>query len=218
MNSVTVRAGDTVLSRVYQFKYLGVMLDPYLTWNDHTDYIGRKISAKLGMLRKARKVIPRESCLTLCNAMILPVFDYCAVVWNSCSKADREYLDKLHRRAASINEGCTVSQSQIPYTFGWSTLQTRREYLKCMLVFKSLHGLTPAHLLNEFTHARDFHSYNTPHRDLLRLPLARTTKYQASFRFSRAKIRNTLPLALRSVHDLNKFGFGLKRHLRSKPN
>ena len=71
MNSVTVRAGDTVLSRVYQFKYLGVMLDPYLTWNDHTDYIGRKISAKLGMLRKARKVIPRESCLTLCNAMIL---------------------------------------------------------------------------------------------------------------------------------------------------
>ena len=37
------------------------MLDPYLSWNDHIDYIGRKISAKLGMLRKARKVIPRES-------------------------------------------------------------------------------------------------------------------------------------------------------------
>ena len=37
-------------------------------------------------------------------------------------------------------------------------------------------------------------------------------------RFSGAKIWNTLPLALRSGHDLNKFGFGLKRHLRSKPN
>ena len=45
VNSFTVRAGDTVLSRVY----LGVMLDPYLSWNDHIDYIGRKISAKLGM-------------------------------------------------------------------------------------------------------------------------------------------------------------------------
>ena len=33
-----------------------------------------------------------------------------------------------------------------------------------------------------------------------------------------AKIWNTLPLALRSEHDLNKFGFGLKRHFRSKPN
>ena len=28
----------------------------------------------------------------------------------------------------------------------------------------------------------------------------------------------TLPLTLRSEHDLNKFGFGLKRHFRSKPN
>ena len=214
VNSVTVRAGDTVLSRVYQFTYLGIVLDPYLSWNDHIDYIRRKISAKLCMLRKARKVIPRESCLTLCNVTVLPVLDYCAVVWDSCSKADREYIDKLHRRAASIIKCYAVSQSQISYTFGWPTLKTRRDYLKCMLVFKRLHGLTPAHLLNEFTHARDFHSCNTRHRDLLRLLLARTTKYQASFRFSGAKIWNTLPLALRSEHDLNKFGFGLKKALK----
>ena len=180
------------------------MLDPYLSWNDHIDCIGGKISAKLGMLRKVRKVIPCESCLTLYNAMILPVFDYCDVVWDSCSKADREYLEKLQGRASSIIEGYTVSQLQISYTFGWPTLQSRRDYLKCMLVFKSLHGLAPAYLLNEFSHARDFHSYNTRHRDFFRLPLARTTKYQGSFRFSGTKM-DTLPLALWSEHDLNKF-------------
>ena len=124
VDSFTVRAGDTVLSRVYQFKYLGVMLDPYLSWNDHIDYIGRNITVKLGMLRKARKVIQRESCLTLNNSMILPVFDNCAVASDSCSKADREYLDKLHRRAASIIEGYAVSQSLICYTFGWPMLQS----------------------------------------------------------------------------------------------
>ena len=48
VNSFTVRAWDTVPSRVC-LKYLGVMVDPYLSWNDHIDYIGRKISAKLGM-------------------------------------------------------------------------------------------------------------------------------------------------------------------------
>ena len=82
------KAGDIVLSRGYQFKFLGVMLDPYLSWNEHIDYIRCKISAKFGMLRKERKVIPRGSCLILYNAMILPVFDYCAVVWDSCSKAN----------------------------------------------------------------------------------------------------------------------------------
>ena len=194
------------------------MLDPYLSWNDHIDYIGRKISAKLGMLRKACKVIPRESCLTLYNAMILPIFDYCAVVWDYCSKAEREHLDKLHRRVASIIEGYTVSQSLISYTFRWPTLQSRGDYLKYMLGFKSLHGLASAYLLNEFSHVRDIHSYNKRHRDLLRLQLARTTKYQSSLRFSGDKIWNTLPLDLRSEHDLNKFGFGLKRLFRSRPN
>ena len=125
------------------------------------------------MLRKVRKVIPRGSCLTLNYAMKLPVFDYCAVVWYSCSKADREYLDKPHRRAASIIKGYTVSQSQISYTFGWPTLQSRRDYLKCMQVFKCLHGLAPAYLLNEFSHSRDFHSFNTRYRHLLRRPLSR---------------------------------------------
>ena len=100
----------------------------------------------------------------------------------------------------------------LPYMSGsWKSLN-------CMLVFKSLHSLAPTYLPNEFSHARDFNSCDTRHRDLLRLPLARTTKYQGSFRFSRAKIWNTPLLALRSEHDLNKFGFGPKRHFRSKPN
>ena len=76
VDNFTVKAKDTVLSRVYQsVKYLGVVLDPCLSWNDHVDYIGRKVSARLGMLRRARKVISRESCLTLYNAMVLPIFD-----------------------------------------------------------------------------------------------------------------------------------------------
>ena len=57
--SSTVR--NKTLGRVYEFKYLGVMLDPYLSWNDHIDLISTKISSQLGMLRKARKVVPREA-------------------------------------------------------------------------------------------------------------------------------------------------------------
>ena len=45
---------------------LSEYLKRVIEWrNDHIDYIGRKISVKLGILRKASKVIQRESCLTL---------------------------------------------------------------------------------------------------------------------------------------------------------
>jgi len=40
IDNFTVKAKDTVLSRVYQFKYLGVVLDPCLSWNDHVDHHG----------------------------------------------------------------------------------------------------------------------------------------------------------------------------------
>ena len=42
IDTFLVKTKDTVLSRVYQFKYLGVILDPSISWNDHVDYIGRK--------------------------------------------------------------------------------------------------------------------------------------------------------------------------------
>ena len=89
---------------------------------------------------------------------------------------------------------------------------------KVLASVKSFHGLTPAYVLNEFSHSRDFHSYDTRYRDLLPLPLARTTSTRAPLGSPGAKIWNTLPVALRSHYNLNKFRFGLKRHFRSKPN
>ena len=130
------------------------------------------------MLRRVRKVLPRSACTTLYNAMILPLFDYCAEVWDSCGIGNKNYLDKLNRRAASIIERRSVEASELRTVLGWPSLQARRAYLKCIMVFKSLHGLAPSHLLTEFRHAYEIHQYNTRHRDLLCLPLAKTTKYQ----------------------------------------
>ena len=61
--------------------------------------------------------------------------------------------------------------------------------------------MAPAYLLTEFKYAHQIHAYYTRHRDLLRLPLAKTTKYQGSFRFKGARAFNTLSLSIRSVNE-----------------
>ena len=216
VDSFTVRAGDTVLSRVYQFKYLGVMLNPYPSWNDHIDYIGYKISAKLDILNKAHQVIPRESCFF--TVFITPwYFQYSttALLYGTPTVrlAESTWISCIGVPPVLLKAAQSHNRRYLTLPVG---RRSRRK--KNMLVYKNLHGLAPACLLHEFSHARDFHSYNTHHGNLLCLLLAQTTKYQGSFRFSGVKIWNTLPLALRSEHDLNKFGFGPKRHFRSKPN
>ena len=134
VNSFTVHARNNILGRVYQFKYLGVMLDSTLSWNDHIDYISSKISSRLGMLRKARRVVPREACITLYVSMVLPLFDYCSAVWGGCGQTNRSYLDRLQRRAVSIIESRIVQQSEVRNTLRWPSLEARRNYQISLLV------------------------------------------------------------------------------------
>ena len=113
VQSFTVSVNDKDLERVYKFKYLGVILDLCLTWNEHIEHIGNKISSRLGMLRRARKVIPKEACITLFNAMVLPLFDYCCVVWDGCGQGNKNYLDRLLKRAAGIIAGRKATDTDI---------------------------------------------------------------------------------------------------------
>ena len=214
VSNFTVQANGHNIERVNKFKYLGVVVDQNLSWKDHIEYIGKKISSRLGMLRRARKVLPRHACITLYCAMVLPLFDYCCSVWDSCGVGNKAYLDKLHRRAASIIEGRIVEYADLPNTFSWPNLQKRRDYLKSILVFKSINGLAPAYLIGEFKHAREIHSYRTRHRDLLRIPLAKTTKYQGSFRINGARTFNQLPLEIRQSLTLKEFKTKAKQHFK----
>ena len=212
-----IKANEVNIERVDHFKYLGDLMDQNLSWNDHTSYIGWKIASRLGMLRRARQVLPRSACTTLYNAMILPLFDFCAEVWDSCGIGNKNYLDKLNRRAASIIEHRSVEASELRTVLVWPSLQARRNYLKCLMVFKSLHTLAPSYLLTEFRHACEIHQYNTRHCDLLRLPVAKTTKCQGSFRYNGTSTFNSLPASVRSLRELAEFKRLAKRYFKVAP-
>ena len=62
----TAEAEDR-LERVNKFKYLGVLLDNTLSSKDHVEYTGNKISSRLGILRRARKGLPKPTCQMLYN-------------------------------------------------------------------------------------------------------------------------------------------------------
>ena len=212
--SFSISSNGRDLERLEKFKYLGVFMDPTLSLKSHINYLGKKISSRLGMLRRARKILPQSSCIILYNTMILPLFDYCSVVWDSCGAISKGYLDKLNGRAASIILNRAVSETDIIRILGWPSLQSRRDYLKCMLVFKSMNGLAPSYLLSDFTQAKKYHTYNTRHRDLIRLPLAKSTKYQGSFRYNGGCTFNNLPKAKRSLDSLKTFKTECMRFFR----
>ena len=109
-------------------------------------------------------------CEYYCIYLVLPFFDYCSSFWDSYRNGSKSHLDKLNRRAACIILGPPIRAEELKSTLGWTSLQAHRDYLKCVLVFKCLHGMAPLYLHSEFRYAHQVHGYNTSSHDLPRPP------------------------------------------------
>lgn len=83
---------DSQLS-IRTLKYLGVVLDGTLSFNDHVDYVRIKVSKILGMLSQIRPSLTLEAANRLYKAMVLPVLDYCDTVWHECGQGNSDKIE-----------------------------------------------------------------------------------------------------------------------------
>lgn len=111
-----VAARDQILERVYKFKYVVVMLDPSLVWNDHVDAITTKMSSRLACCaRSVRLSLERLVSLYTTERY----FPFLTIV--SLSGNNRDYLEKLQSRAAGP---CGQYHRASLSTAGWNKPNT----------------------------------------------------------------------------------------------
>ena len=66
-----------------------------------------KVLKGIGMLREIKPYVPKNTLMHVCNALIIPYFDYGSLVWDACSNNFIENLQKLQNRAARVISGKT---------------------------------------------------------------------------------------------------------------
>ena len=74
VDSFSVTEDNTSLERVDIFKHLGVIMDETLSWKEHVSSMGKKISSRLALLRRARKVLPNLLVLHCITRWYCPYF------------------------------------------------------------------------------------------------------------------------------------------------
>ena len=62
------------------------MVDDKLVWDQHIDYISGKITRGIGILKRIKHFIPRDSRLLLYHTLIDFYFRYCGMVWGQCGE------------------------------------------------------------------------------------------------------------------------------------
>ena len=87
---------------VSSFKYLGVMLDRFMTFHEHGVYISKKVSQRLHSLSRTRKFMTQDTCLQLYKSLVIPLFDYCDTVYGILPTSDANHLQILQNKACRI--------------------------------------------------------------------------------------------------------------------
>ena len=92
------------LSRSLKYiSILGAHLNNVLSWEDQVKHVHKEIVKNLYLLQQMKGFLPIDARKLFLNSYILLHFDYCCVICGNCFKISLYNLEKLHKRAATIN-------------------------------------------------------------------------------------------------------------------
>ena len=90
---------DMSILRIICTKYLGVLIDEYLSFREHIDYISLKLARNAGILRKLQYIFPRDILRTLYYSLIHPYLLYFCNVWGSIFPSHLCHVRVLQNKA-----------------------------------------------------------------------------------------------------------------------
>ena len=219
-NTVNIYIDDVNISQVDSTKYLGSFIDSKLNWREHVFNVKKKISPKVGLIRKLKHIVPQDCLIKYYIATVQSQIDYCLSVWGYSSDANCRILQRLQNRAERIiSDNCdwnVIGIDSVKY-LGWLNVCQRRDYFTAITVYKFLVGLQPSYITDLFNLSRDIATRITISccTNTLFLPKANESSFKCLLQYSGAIIWNNLPEIIGNIDTFNVFKQTLRQFLTS---
>ncbi len=148
----SVKFNNEYINRADTIKYLGMKLDPSLTFKEHVNYVKGKTLGKIKLLGKVCSYIRPATALMLYKSLILPIFDYGDIIYDCISAADSRTLQVLQNMAYKFILGVPLltSTAYIHKELDMLTLQERRTQHSATMMFQVDNSLCPPPVLRLF--------------------------------------------------------------------
>lgn len=206
-NVHNVCINGSIIERVHSMKYLGIIIDDKLNFNEQIDSVAKKSAMKINLLKRISKRLTFPTKKIVYNTIISPNFEYCSTLYLNCTKEKLSKLQLLQNRAMRIILKCDYRTHRIDMLndLGWMSISQRIRYNTLVMIFKINHGLVPPYMHNNITLNSDIHSYNTRNRNNFRLPLPKTEQVKFNIFYYGLKMFNELPSQMKNIDSLNVF-------------
>ena len=167
---LTIKIDDTVIQRVTEFDFLGLLIDETLSWKPHINKISNKISRVLGIMNRLKNSLPQRVLLLIYNSLVVPHINYCITVWGF--KNNR--ILKLQKRAVRLIFNSNYNAHTEPLFKKASILKVQDIFhLNMLKIYKKfIQGNIPSYFKSFFS----FRQHRYPMRNLNILePYTRTS-------------------------------------------
>ena len=104
---IVLTLNKTKIFESTKIRYLGIILDPRLTWKEHIHELSKKLNKSIGMLYKTRHFCPTSTLKSLYHSLFNSHVCYGLPVWGY---ANETYLDKIVKAQKKAIRAITFSK------------------------------------------------------------------------------------------------------------
>ena len=97
-----LKIADQYLEQLYNVKYVGLVIDCFLSWHDHIDHISSKISKSVNIIAKLKRHVTTQSLISIYYALVYPYLNYGCILWGNNYEAPVSQLVKLQNKVGLI--------------------------------------------------------------------------------------------------------------------
>ena len=194
-------AGNSEISFVENFSYLGCIIDRELTMVPQYKAIYRRVEQKMFMLCKLRYLLDKQSAVLVYKQAILPYIDYVSFVLVSCTISMRKELQTLQnnilRLCLRYRLADRVSIEQLHREANLQSVEQRSEFHLLKLLFdysKKPEHVKPAPRLTR-----------AANKIVLKIPNRCSEKYLNSPLYKGNKIWNALDMNVQRLQIIDSF-------------
>jgi Reverse transcriptase (RNA-dependent DNA polymerase) len=208
---------DEHIEFVETFKYLGVIIDNHLRFEDHVTYVIRKVATKINYLGRMSRLLSKNTKKLIYNCIIAPHFDYCAsIMWNA-SNENVKKLQMLQNKGMRTILNCKYDTPIQEMLSGLEWLNVRQKLALDVLVLikKILNKEVPNYLCEEVQFANNIHNHSTRAATDFYIPAINSVFGKKSLFQDGLRLYNSLPIAIKNIVKTKSFKKECKIHMQT---
>ena len=208
LNTIPFNGRFQALEVIASDKYLGVILDSKLTFNQHVESICAKATRILNLCRRNLSMCPPATREIAYKALVRPQLEYASTAWNPHTLKNITKLENVQRRAArwvlgNYTYGPNAQLTEeIANKLRWQSLQHRRAISDICMFYKIRNNIVtiefPPTVKQHYRDAFKYQSIQANHSEA----------YKNGFYPRSVRLWNQLPIVLRESLTIESFRNG----------